>query len=528
MSRWFRMTGAHPNAIPEDEPMDPLHISTDPVRNDDDMDHEEEDDLVDEDLFADVWEGRPVRHLFWEDANHWQVISGVYGSVWPRVLPFCLVNVLWSLAVFYLRVAAGIDLTVKPSAFKYLSALVSFLVVTRLKITFTDYMANAKLLSGLNRACQDLVANLCLLTSNDKSRRAKQWRQDVTYSVLLMLRVAIGVLDFSRTKENPWLLDELANENEEEVLKYSFKVPEPEQQRPAKLSPIAKAECLAQQSIDRYDATVADLKECQRDGTTTRMDGDEELLDMPNLKQRLAHVEDSERNVLEESSRAVFNLALNVRREILKQRDGTWFVSREDVWQHPCNEETRLLDFVGIFLANFSGLYRRITTPMPFPLVQMNKILLFLWLFSMPMCLGGAKMNQFMDQPVMICIVVFMISFGFLGIEFVRYEPKSDWMRRCCFRCSKLRDFVFVFFSVELADSFGNHPSDFDDLGQAQLTMEDCYISIYRQDGRNWAKALRKRVKPRSIGDEVPPLSETPLDSSSNGGGRNTSKSHTS
>jgi len=445
------------------------------------------DDLEDEDddlSLVDEWESRPIRLLFWEDKDLYSVITCIYGSVWPRVLPFCCVNVIWTLVIFYLKSNRDIDLTVNHSGHTYLSALMSFVLVTRLKITFEDYMSNSKHLSGLNRACQDLVANVCLLTSNETSKRAKQWRQDVTYSVLIMLRVAIGVLEFRSNKENPWLLAEMANENGEEVEKYSFKVQENNHEDDEIQKSILKSELLAKNSsVRRYDDAVLNMAQCNRDHTTDH-DDDQELMDMPALKQRLAHVKDSERDPLEESSRCVYNLALNARREILKQRDGTWFKSRDAVWQHPCNEETRLLDFVGVFLKNFSGLNRKITTPMPLPLVQITKTLLFVWLFTMPMCLCKVKMNHFMNIPITICIVVFFITFGFLGIEFV---------------------------SVELADSFGNDPSDFDDLGQAQMTMEDCYISIYRQDGKAWAKALRKRVKPRDLFSVDSPILPSPL-----------------
>ncbi|KAL7568530.1 hypothetical protein ACA910_002645 [Epithemia clementina (nom. ined.)] len=195
---------------------------------------------------------------------------------------------------------------------------------------------------------------------------------------------------------------------------------------------------------------------------------DEDFLEMP-MKQRLSHIADSERKVLEEASRAVYVLAWNVRREIMKQRDGTWI--RSDIWQHPCNEETKLLDFIADFLQAFHGCYKLITTPMPMPLVQMNKVILFLWLYSLPLTLCHVKLNQIADSPFVSMILVFILTFGFMGLEFV---------------------------SMELSDPFGEDPSDFDDLGHGQMAMEDCYISIYRLDGKSWAKALRKRLKTKA------------------------------
>ena len=397
----------------------------------DDSDEDHEDDFTE-----DEWEGRTVRHLIWEDTNHYEVLTQIYGSAWPKVLPYCIFNVILTCLIFYLKHYGGTDLTVNPSGHKYMAPLMSFLLVTRLKITFDCYMSQSKNLQALYKSCRDLVATLCLLSANDTGKRAKQWRQDVAYSSLVLLRVAIGVLEFRSSHEDPWLLPEMAQENSDEVAKYSFK--------------------------DHH------IESSLRDRTSLSSRQDEENTEMPSLKRRLAHVEDCERKILEEASRAVFVLAWNVRREIMKQRDGTWFRSRSAVWQHPCNEETKLLDFVAEFLTAFSGLYKTITTPMPMPLVQMNKIFLFVWLFTLPLTLCHTEMSHIIDSPVVTMIVVFMTTFGFMGLEFV---------------------------SMELSDPFGNDPSDFDDLGHAQLAMEDCYICIYRLDGKAWAKALRKRLK---------------------------------
>mmetsp|Transcript_18895 Transcript_18895/g.44160 ORF Transcript_18895/g.44160 Transcript_18895/m.44160 type:complete len:548 (+) Transcript_18895:232-1875(+) len=445
--------------------------------NDDNGDDDESD--------MDEWEGRPMRHLMWQDDNHVAVLTQVYGSVWPRAISYCCLNAAICYLVFYLKEHHKVDLTVSPSGHKYMATLMSFLLVTRLKITFDNYMSNAKNLSTLNKAVRDLVANACLLTANDKHKRAKMWRQDVTYSTLVMLRVAIAVLEYRTKGENPWLLDEMNQENGEEVHRYSFKKdisPTAAAQGHRKGSSLRDSNVLSPSvaqttdgilkqggTLETYDAVLSALPELSRDNTTQH-DHDEELLDLPSLKQRLAHVADEERNIVEEASRAVYCLAMNLRREILKQRDGTWFKDRDAVWQHPCNEETRLLDFVAEFLKAFAGLYKLITTPLPLPLLQMNKIFLFVWLFTLPMCIMHAQVANFSRTPAAGMILVFVITFGFLGLEFT---------------------------AMELTDPFGNDPSDFDGLGEAQVTMEDCYISIYRADGIQWVKALRKRVKPK-------------------------------
>jgi len=63
--------------------------------------------------------------------------------------------------------------------------------------------------------------------------------------------------------------------------------------------------------------------------------------------------------------------------------------------------------------------------------------------------------------------MIFLITYGFCGLEFV---------------------------ACEIADPFGDDPSDFDDLGHAQMCFEDAYVAIYKLDGERWARRLRRKV----------------------------------
>jgi hypothetical protein len=74
----------------------------------------------------------------------------------------------------------------------------------------------------------------------------------------------------------------------------------------------------------------------------------------------------AERTVLDEACRTPHALALRLRSIILQQKGNT------TMYDHPCNEETKLLDCVGDFLKAFGSLQVIMTTPHPFPLVQMT------------------------------------------------------------------------------------------------------------------------------------------------------------
>ena len=344
----------------------------------------------------------PIRVLNYDDDSHWKVLTQSYGSVWPRVLPYCLANVALTAVVYYLKHFAIVDLTSDPLGSRYLSLLMSFLVVTRVKITYDNYMWNARCLSQAFQAIRDLVQWTCVLTMSDTSAKAKQWRHDVAYAAIVLLRVTVAVLEFrSNPDQVPWQVPELPATPENRSFLYLNK----------------------------------------------------------DVDDPLGHLAPEERTSLDEAYRAPVALAHQLRQQIMKQRDGHWL--KPGTFSHPCNEELRLLDFCGAFLKQFSGLKIHMTTPLPFPLVQLTKTSLFVWIFTLPFYVCHTEYRQ----AVLCFLIVFLITFGFIGLEFV---------------------------AMELSDNFGDDAVDFDDLGYAQLCFEDCYIAIYKLDGENWARKLKQ------------------------------------
>jgi predicted membrane chloride channel (bestrophin family) len=367
--------------------------------------------------------GGPVRQMAWDDSGMSKILLQCYGSVWPKVLPYCIWNVLLTIGIRYMLEYDHINLTVDSTGHKYMAALMSFLVVTRVKIIYDRYMTQSQKLSDCLRAIRELAQNVCILSARDTSTRAKQWRHDVLYHGIVLLRVTSAILQYRSNSENePWDVPELSWDLQAQV-----------------------KECMFLQSEKN-----------------TSSGGDD--CDARSPK-RLAHKGEAtwSRTALDESCRAVPLLCFQVRQEIMKQRDGTWL--KTGTWDHPCNEETKLLDCIGDFHKAFSSLRVMLTTPMPFPLVQMTKTFLFVWVFRIPFALCHDQYHL-----ISLCIIVFLITFGFFGLEYV---------------------------AMELADVFGDDPSDMDDLGHAQLAFEDCYITIYKLDGEAWARKLRHSVMGR-------------------------------
>lgn len=124
------------------------------------------------------------------------------------------------------------------------------------------------------------------------------------------------------------------------------------------------------------------------------------------------------------------------------------------------NEELGLLTNVSNFIRSYHQIMKLVNSPFPFPLVQMTRTLLFIWLFSLPFALVDK-----MDTLVAPIIVMFFMTFGFLGLEFL---------------------------SIFMDDPFGKDPIDFDVLYMGRIAFDDIYINIHDVDGMRAKSELQK------------------------------------
>lgn len=124
--------------------------------------------------------------------------------------------------------------------------------------------------------------------------------------------------------------------------------------------------------------------------------------------------------------------------------------------------ELKLLSSADACVAGFTGLRKFSSTPVPFPLVQMARTFLFLYLYSIPLILVA-------DESSLIahCFAVFLMTYGFMGLEMI---------------------------AIALDDPFGDDPIDFKCLALAHTAFEDTYLNILDIDGEEWADFLRFRM----------------------------------
>lgn len=323
---------------------------------------------------------RKVRTVSYQTENHIEVLTQIYGSVWPRVLPYCIFNILITSIIYYLREYKSIDLTFSDRGHTFMSLMVSFLVVTRSNIAYSRYMEARQDLNLAMKACRELTQHMITFTRYELGADAKKWRSEIARRTVVLLRTAVSVLEYETTGQHAWKIPEL-NRDEKQAL----------------------------------------------------------ILTVGKSNERVPMV-----------------LTVFLRSAIASQRE---------YLEHPMhvNRELRLYQFVSDFVTAYHGLMKIVTTPFPFPLVQMARTFLFLWVFTLPFAIE----NDIGKLPALV-MIIFFVTYGFIGLEFV---------------------------SIELDDPFGDDPNDFDVLGLAKVVFEDIYLYVFDIDGKEAVDALRKSIE---------------------------------
>jgi len=196
--------------------------------------------------------------------------------------------------------------------------------------------------------------------------------------------------------------------------------------------------------------------------------------------QRLSHSDVSEQSVWKETMRVPVRLAYALRKTIHSQNQRV---------SEPAHValESRLHASVDAFMQGYYGMRVFLTTPVPFPLVQMARTFLFLYVFTIPFVLLADKSGLLAHVGA-----VFVMTYGFVGLELV---------------------------AIELDNPFGDDDNDFDNDALARTVFEDTYLTVMDVDGIEWAEKLRVRMQERkdhngstAAAAAPPPSSEqTPL-----------------
>lgn len=145
------------------------------------------------------------RLVTYKDKGHFGVMIQFHGSVWKYALPYCITNIGWTYIISYLLRECQIDITIPSMGHKFMVILVSFLVITRVQITYNRYTEARRNLQECFHSCMELMHIFCILTMDSDGVEAKEWRQSLAEKVLWMLRITISALEVSHFTSTVYL-----------------------------------------------------------------------------------------------------------------------------------------------------------------------------------------------------------------------------------------------------------------------------------------------------------------------------------
>jgi predicted membrane chloride channel (bestrophin family) len=133
-------------------------------------------------------------------------------------------------------------------------------------------------------------------------------------------------------------------------------------------------------------------------------------------------------------------------------------------------QEMQLLDRVKAFMDSYRGIRKYLVAPLPLPWVQLGRIFVLAYVFTLPFALLSPDLNL---EGVQVIFTTFLMTYGFLGCEFL---------------------------FVELDDPFAEDPNDLPLAEECRAAVEDIILSLYFADGK--AAAIKLESEIPTFGDD--------------------------
>lgn len=153
----------------------------------------------------------------YNSASQWSVLTQTWGSHWPKLLPYCILNAAL-MALLHIALVYGIDLNISDVGHTFMSLPVGFLLVSRVTMSLGRYNEAREYLEMMNKSFRQLVHTACIYSNTDVRESAKQWRSELVYRALILLRSSMSVIDYPSSLEGVMEIPELTGSDELEDL----------------------------------------------------------------------------------------------------------------------------------------------------------------------------------------------------------------------------------------------------------------------------------------------------------------------
>lgn len=322
-------------------------------------------------------------------------------------MPYCVANTLLTLLLLYL-LSIGIDLTVSEWGHEFMSVLASFLLITKFNLTLGVYYEMQSNLLKIGRATRQIAMLACCLTKQQQNQKeAAVWRSEVAFRALVLLSATSTML----TKVN---------------------------------------------DLDAWEAPGVSIEEL---GPLVLLDP--ESTNTSYEKHELSQIP---RHINPRQYEAGHSLPSDLNLRVPTVLAHQLCQAITSFPQLDSMQVKQLTDQVELFLEGFHGIRVYLNIPLPFSMIQMARIFLVLYVFTMPFAILSADLKLADAQVV---LLVFIMTYGFMGLEIV---------------------------STNLDDPFGSDPSDLPVIEQMKELMEDVMLMISQVDGLDAAMRLRGRI----------------------------------
>jgi predicted membrane chloride channel (bestrophin family) len=90
------------------------------------------------------------------------------------------------------------NIEISSQGHTFLTLVVPFLLVSRVNIGLNRYNQARDCLGVMYRESRELIQSCCVFSNHTTDQVAKEWRNQVAYRTLLLLRLSMAVIDYPR------------------------------------------------------------------------------------------------------------------------------------------------------------------------------------------------------------------------------------------------------------------------------------------------------------------------------------------
>ena len=111
----------------------------------------------------------------------------------------------------------------------FVTTIVAFLLVSRVTGSLERYNKAHACLTTMFRESREFMQQLCVYSMGNTDPIAKEWRHEVAYRCLLLLRTSMAVMDYESDKIAAWRVPELNGAEKDDIMGSLLAVDPPEE-----------------------------------------------------------------------------------------------------------------------------------------------------------------------------------------------------------------------------------------------------------------------------------------------------------